>query len=183
MISVFVIFGLLGIGMVLVIYGSIAKNRWGINLDPVSCPRCSTPLPQIRQPRNIRQAMWGGGTCAKCGAQVDKWGREVAPPRHPYPVGGLKSEDQMLRLLKRRLIIYSAVIFFCLTLLLAWLGIRPLVGQMVWNAWPPWMVAIGAAIVETLIFTALFYSASIYLLGRFVFKEHGRVSRPLKPHT
>jgi len=54
---------------------------------------------------------------------------------------------------------------------------------MVWYAWPPWMVAIGAAIVETLIFTALFYSASIYLLGRFVFKEHGRVSRPLKPHT
>jgi hypothetical protein len=34
------------------------------------------------------------------------------------------------------------------------------------------MRIIAAAIVETVIFTALFYSASIYLLGRFVFKGH-----------
>ena len=78
-------------------------------------------------------------------------------------------------LVKRRLIVYSAVSFFCLTLLLAWLGIRPSVEQMVWKAWPLWMSVIGAAIVETIIFTALFYLGSKYLLGRFVFKEHGRV--------
>jgi hypothetical protein len=68
------------------------------------------------------------------------------------------------------------VTFFCLTLLLAWLRMKPLVEQMVWKAWPLWMSVMGAAIVETVIFTALFYSASVYLLGRFVFKEQGRTS-------
>jgi hypothetical protein len=28
------------LALFLIIYGSIAKNRWGINLDPVRCPRC-----------------------------------------------------------------------------------------------------------------------------------------------
>jgi hypothetical protein len=172
MTSILVIFGLLGIGMVLVIYGTIAKNRWGINLDPVSCPRCNTPFPQIRQPRNIRQALWGGGTCTKCGAEVDKWGREVTAPKQLYPSGIVETQGQMRSALKRKLIFYSAGGFFCLTLLFAWLGIRPSVGQMVWKAWPLWMRIIAAAIVETVIFTALFYSASIYLLGRFVFKGH-----------
>jgi len=176
MIPVLVMFGLLGIGMVLVIFGTIAKNRWGINLDPVSCPSCNTPFPQIRQPQSMRQALWGGGTCSKCGAEVDKWGREVTAQRHPYPSGSVKPEDQMRILLKRRLIVYSAVTFFCLTLFLAWLGIRPSVEQMVWKAWPLWMSVIGAAIVETVIFTVLFYSASMYLLGRFIFKKHGRAT-------
>ena len=58
MIPVLVIFGLLGIGMVLVVFGTIAKNRWGINLDPVSCPSCNTLFPQIRQPQSMRQALW-----------------------------------------------------------------------------------------------------------------------------
>jgi hypothetical protein len=176
MIPVLVVFGLLGVGMVLVICGTVVKNRWGINLDPVSCPRCNTPFPQIRRPQNIRQAMWGGGTCTTCGAEVDKWGREVTAQKESYPPGRLKPEGQMRRLLKRRLITYSAVIFFCLTLLFASLGIRPAVGQMVWKAWPLWMSVVVAAIVETVIFTALFYSASMYLLSKFVFKDHGRAS-------
>jgi hypothetical protein len=133
---VLVIFGLLGIGMVLVITGTIAKNRWGINLDPVSCPRCNTPFPQIRQPQNIRQTLWGGGTCTKCGADVDKWGREVTVQRHSNPAGGVKPKDQMRRALKRKLLSFTAGSFFCLTLLSDWLGIRPSVGQMVWKAWP-----------------------------------------------
>jgi hypothetical protein len=174
MTPLFVILGMLGVGMVLVIYGTIAKNRWGVNLDSVSCPNCNTPFPQVRQPQNIRQAMWGGGTCAKCGAEVDKWGREITRSRQAYPSGSVKQEYQVRKALKRRLMIYSAVIFFCLTLLFAWLGIRPSMEQAVWKAWPLWMSVIGAAVVETVIFTALFYSASMYLLGRFVFKEHGR---------
>jgi disulfide bond formation protein DsbB len=162
--------------MVLVIFGTIAKNRWGINLDPVSCPSCNTQFPQIRQPQSTRQALWGGGTCSKCGTEVDKWGREVTAQRHTYPSDSIEPEDQMRALLNRRLIVYSAVIFFCLTLLLAWLGIRPSFEQIVWKAWPLWMSVIGAAIVETVIFTALFYSASMYLLGRFIFKGRGRAS-------
>jgi hypothetical protein len=33
-----VIFGLLGVGMALVVIGTIAKKRWGVDFDPVSCP-------------------------------------------------------------------------------------------------------------------------------------------------
>ncbi len=77
--------------MVFVIYGTIAKNRWGINLDPVSCPRCHTPFPQIRKPQNIRQSLWGGGTCVKCEAEVDKWGRELSAHKQPHPSGSTSS--------------------------------------------------------------------------------------------
>ena len=75
-------FGLLGAGTVLVTYGTIAKNRWGINIRPISCPRCNTPLPTVRQPHTVRQTLWGGWTCTKCGTEVDKWGRQV-PSQKP----------------------------------------------------------------------------------------------------
>jgi hypothetical protein len=75
----FVLFGVLTVGMALVIFGTVARNRWGINLDGVSCPRCNTPLPKVREPRSLQQALWGGGTCPNCGAEVDKWGRDVRP--------------------------------------------------------------------------------------------------------
>ena len=77
MILVVVVLGLLSVGVVLVVYGTVVKNRWGINLEAVSCPRCSTPLPKVRKPRSLRQAMWGGSSCPACGAEVDKWGREI----------------------------------------------------------------------------------------------------------
>jgi hypothetical protein len=72
-----VIFSLLGVGLVLVTYGTAQKNRWGINLEAVNCPRCKQVMPQVRTPRSTSEAMWGGGTCARCGCQMDKWGREV----------------------------------------------------------------------------------------------------------
>lgn len=69
-----------GFGSVVVlrgVYGTAVKDRWGFNLAPVICPRCNTPLEKVRKPQSVRQAMWGGGTCAACGTEVDKWGREV----------------------------------------------------------------------------------------------------------
>jgi hypothetical protein len=173
MIVVLVIFGLLGIGMALVIYGTIAKNRWGINLDAVSCPRCNTQLPKIRQPQNFRQNLWGGGTCPECGTEVDKWGREVTSQRPSNPTSNVEPTGQMRRVLKTRLIIFTAVGFFCLTLMFDWLGIGQSMRQL-WKEGPLWLSLIGAAAVETVIFTALFYSVAIYLLDKFVFKDDGR---------
>ncbi len=72
-----VVFGLLSVGVVVGIYGTVSRNRWGINLGDVVCPRCGTPLPKVREPRSLRQEIWGGWTCARCGTEVDKWGREV----------------------------------------------------------------------------------------------------------
>jgi hypothetical protein len=77
--SLVVVFGILAVGAVVLIYGTVAKNRWGINLSAVSCPRCKTPLPTVRKPMSRGQRLWGGWTCPACGAEVDKWGREVTP--------------------------------------------------------------------------------------------------------
>lgn len=65
------------LGVLLVAFGTITKNRWGINGKPVNCPACGSPIPRVRQPKSLRQALWGGGTCEKCGCEMDKWGRLI----------------------------------------------------------------------------------------------------------
>ena len=69
------------LGILLVAFGTITKNGWGINLEPVNCPTCGSPMPQARQPKSLRQALWGGGTCGKCGCEMDKWGRLITLTR------------------------------------------------------------------------------------------------------
>ncbi|MBH25147.1 MAG: hypothetical protein CMH57_11980 [Myxococcales bacterium] len=56
------------------------RSRWGINLDPVSCPDCDLPMPPVRTPKNTRQALWGGWTCPDCGCEMDKYGEAIARP-------------------------------------------------------------------------------------------------------
>jgi hypothetical protein len=65
------------LGMLLVAIGTVTKNRWGINLESVNCPACGSPMPHVRQPRSVRETLWGGGTCGKCGCEMDKWGRRL----------------------------------------------------------------------------------------------------------
>jgi hypothetical protein len=77
--ALIVTFVALAVGMVLVVHGTVAKNKWGINLEEVSCPRCSKLLPKVRKPRSFRESIWGGWTCPNCGVEVDKWGRQVPP--------------------------------------------------------------------------------------------------------
>jgi hypothetical protein len=69
------------LGILLVAVGTVRKNRWGINLEPVNCPACGSPMPQARQPKSRRQALWGVWTCAKCACEIDKWGRLITPTR------------------------------------------------------------------------------------------------------
>jgi hypothetical protein len=65
-------------GFLLVVYGTFAKNRWGINLDfPKACPSCHTRFPTVRKPASLNQVLWGGATCTVCGMELDKWGRVV----------------------------------------------------------------------------------------------------------
>lgn len=64
--------------VLLVVYGTVKKNDWGINLTPIVCPRCHVDVPSIRVPKSFRQAMWGGTTCSRCRTELDKWGRERA---------------------------------------------------------------------------------------------------------
>jgi len=65
------------IGLVLVVYGTFKRNRWGVNVEQVSCPRCHAPVPRVRKPKSRREMFWGGWTCDKCGCQMDKWGNPI----------------------------------------------------------------------------------------------------------
>lgn len=42
-----------------------------------SCPLCDLPLPRRRAPANLRQAMWGGWTCAGCDTELDARGQPL----------------------------------------------------------------------------------------------------------
>ena len=36
------------LGILLVAFGTITKNWWGINVEPVNCPACGSPMPKVR---------------------------------------------------------------------------------------------------------------------------------------
>jgi hypothetical protein len=72
-----VVASLLFLGILLVAIGTVTKNRWGVNLESLNCPTCGSPVAQVRQPKSFSQALWGGWTCAKCGGEMDKWGRLI----------------------------------------------------------------------------------------------------------
>lgn len=74
-IALIVMATLLLVGLLLVIYGTIARNRWGVNFEQVHCPRCQAPVPKQRKPRQRREVLWGGATCDTCGCEMDKWGQ------------------------------------------------------------------------------------------------------------
>ncbi len=140
------------VGAVLVAYGA-AKNKWGINLNPVSCPRCNTPLPSLREPRSLRQAMWGGWTCPVCGAGVDRRGREITPIA---PRTVVKSEAEMWRILKRR-VICGAPVVFGLFMLIDWMGITHL-------GFPSNSASALLEIATNVVWTVFLTGASLFLL-------------------
>lgn len=52
--------------------------RHPLRMVAPACPACGAPCGGlIRRPRNLRQALWGGYTCAACSCEYDKWGRRV----------------------------------------------------------------------------------------------------------
>ena len=69
----------LAVSVVLVVRGTIVKNRWGVNLRRVQCPNCATVVGRVRMPASGAQAMWGGYTCPTCKCELDKWGRLITP--------------------------------------------------------------------------------------------------------
>jgi RNase P subunit RPR2 len=53
------------------------KSKFGINLKRTYCPVCNTKQPIIRIPRSINQFLFGGTTCPKCHANLDKYGNVI----------------------------------------------------------------------------------------------------------
>ena len=58
--------------------GGLAVLILGLALPLLKCPDCGVPFPRFRKPANLRQALWGGGTYARCGCEVDRRGRKLA---------------------------------------------------------------------------------------------------------
>lgn len=72
---------LLGLGLLVFLLIAYRKklrvgegSRIGINFsDDLRCPSCGMDLPKVRRPKNVRQMLWGGWTCERCGTECDKW--------------------------------------------------------------------------------------------------------------
>jgi len=45
-----------------------------LSQKPMKCAACGREQPKMRAPKNTQQAMWGGYTCAGCGAELDAKG-------------------------------------------------------------------------------------------------------------
>lgn len=73
-----VLFGCLG-AVVLALWGTLERNRWGLNFGRVACPRCLRTIPNPGGLRGLRLRLLGGGACAECKTIVNKWGREIMP--------------------------------------------------------------------------------------------------------
>lgn len=73
-----VLFGCMG-AVVLALWGTLERNRWGLNFGRVVCPRCLRTIPNPSGLRGLRQKLFGGGACAECKTIVNKWGREIMP--------------------------------------------------------------------------------------------------------
>jgi hypothetical protein len=69
--------GLMALALLAILLGTIFRTRAGINTAAVTCPNCNSPQPAMRKPTSVRQAMWGGHTCAQCATEMDKWGRRI----------------------------------------------------------------------------------------------------------
>ena len=50
----------------------------GVNFRQLYCPRCGEKAVLLRTSNLIKQAPWGGGACANCACQMDKWGNEIS---------------------------------------------------------------------------------------------------------
>jgi hypothetical protein len=64
--------------MVVLVVSTLRRGRLGINLRPVHCTRCVTPMSVRRRPMFRSQMPFGGWMCPHCGTKMDKWGRNVS---------------------------------------------------------------------------------------------------------
>ncbi|KAB2845517.1 MAG: hypothetical protein F9K44_16965 [Hyphomicrobiaceae bacterium] len=60
------------IGVVLVFVVALGLGMW--TGQTVKCPRCGIAQDRFRMPASLWQAMLGGWTCPKCGAEIDRRG-------------------------------------------------------------------------------------------------------------
>lgn len=102
------------------ILGALSKSHLSLQETPDDggrtmstgrCDVCGTPMPVVRKPANLRQALWGGWTCPNCHSEFDRWGRNLGLASLPRttrtldnvsyassPGGIVLSDDRLRRL-------------------------------------------------------------------------------------
>lgn len=162
-----------GVTAIAVIYSTITKGRWGINLHPIACPRCGTPAPRVRQPASGRQALWGGSTCEACGVEFDKWGKEIASVG-PAPRTSYKTESEKRAVLRKRMLLGALVTLPIGILLDCYLKVGGLP-----TSWAEVVVAFFDIALDIVIITATIY----FVFDRVLTRQSGE-SKPKDPtHT
>ena len=63
--------------VIIMVGGTAAGIMNALGRRELTCPGCGSHMPRIRKPKNMRQAMWGGSTCAHCGTEMDKVGTAI----------------------------------------------------------------------------------------------------------
>jgi hypothetical protein len=71
--SFIIIFLIVGVVVIVTIW----QGRLGINLRPVRCSNCATPMSARRRRMFRSHLLLGGWTCPHCGTDMDQWGRRV----------------------------------------------------------------------------------------------------------
>jgi hypothetical protein len=59
----------------------VRGGRFGVTLRGVHCPQCGQLQPHVRVPKSVRQAFWGGFTCAACATEMDRDGKALVAHR------------------------------------------------------------------------------------------------------
>jgi RNase P subunit RPR2 len=74
----FILTAAIGFGLIIFfVRASKNKSKLGINLKRVYCPVCGTKQSIVRMPESVDQALYGGTTCPKCHANLDKYGEVI----------------------------------------------------------------------------------------------------------
>lgn len=59
------------------VVGGGAVAAVGLLLPRKSCPCCSAPLPKVRFPSSLQQALAGGWVCKRCGTKLNRSGQPL----------------------------------------------------------------------------------------------------------
>jgi len=57
--------------------GGLTVLRLAMSPPERHCPNCCERFPDFSRPANLKQMLWGGYTCARCGCEADRHGAEI----------------------------------------------------------------------------------------------------------
>jgi hypothetical protein len=62
----------LAVGTPCGLFLGVAGTLWMLSSQGPACPDCGAPLPFLRKPENLRQALWEVSTFPQCGCEMNR---------------------------------------------------------------------------------------------------------------